>query len=341
MAVDVSGQAPGGQRTYLAQQLPLDTPYLIEFFVEYACNFRCKYCIHSVPVKDRGYISSKREMDLQSYKKCIDDIASFPKKLKVLRFAGMGEPLLHNDIVDMVKYASDKEVADKIEILTNGSLLTHDLSDRLIDAGLTRLYVSLQGLTGKRYEEVCGHKINFSKFVENIEYYFIGVHNNHSRQQLHIKIMDYALKDAKDKQKFYDTFNSICDTIGIEYASPIYPYVDYDQVLGDKKNTVTQFGLDVNDIQVCPQPFFRLHVIPNLKVVGCYSMLYPTFVGDCNKESLFDIWNGELLKKFRLSMLEHGLKCNNVCSQCEIIKLRLFKEDVLDYDIEKLKKVYK
>ena len=63
-------------------------------------------------------------MDFDLYKKCIDDMALFPNKVKVLRIVGIGEPLLHKNIVDMVEYAVSKDIANTVEILTNASLLT-------------------------------------------------------------------------------------------------------------------------------------------------------------------------------------------------------------------------
>lgn len=334
-AIKVEG-APGGERNKLIDILPLRTPFLVEFFVKYSCNFKCVYCIHSIDKDKRGYISNKVTMSLETYKKCIDDISKFPDKLKVIRFAGMGEPLLHKDIVEMVRYANDKQVTDKIEILTNASLLSHKMSDGLIKAGLGRLYISLQGMSSQRYSEVCGYKLDFNKLVENIKYYY----EHKGNLKVHIKIMDYALQSENDKELFYSTFGNICDSIGIEYASPIYPYVDYDKILDDKSDTVTQFGLKVDDIKVCPQPFFRLHIITDSACVACYGMKYPEIVGDVNKESIIDIWNGDKLKKFRNDMLNKGLCSNEVCKDCEIIRHRLFKEDILDNDIERLKRIY-
>jgi MoaA/NifB/PqqE/SkfB family radical SAM enzyme len=64
-----------------------------------------------VPKAQRGYISEQSYIDFELYKKCIDDLCKFPEKIKMLRFAGTGEPLLHKDIVKMVKYAAERQVA--------------------------------------------------------------------------------------------------------------------------------------------------------------------------------------------------------------------------------------
>ena len=92
-------------------------------------------------------------MDFSLFKKCIDDMKKFPNKIKVLRFVGIGEPLLHPRIADMVDYASG--LPEKIEMITNGSLLTLGMITDLLHCGLNRMVVSIQGTSSRRYKEVC------------------------------------------------------------------------------------------------------------------------------------------------------------------------------------------
>jgi len=54
---------------------------------------------------------------------------------------------LHKDIAKMVEYAVKMNVAEAVDIVTNGLLLEPDLSDKLIAAGLSKLRVSIQGVT--------------------------------------------------------------------------------------------------------------------------------------------------------------------------------------------------
>lgn len=333
---DISGQAPGGKRTKLAEVLPLDTPFVIQVFPVYACNFKCNYCIFSIDKKKRGFISDKIIMDFDLYKKCIDDIAEFPNKVKVLRFVGIGEPLLHKNIADMVSYAVSKDVANIVEVLTNASLLTPKLSDSLISAGLERLVVSTQGTTKEKYQNVSGINIDFEEYIENLRYFF----NNKGDTQMYIKIVDSALDDKEDEKKFYKIFGDICDTIAIEHIVPMHSEIDYKNVIKDKNMLFTQFGLPVSEVKICPQPFFTLQINPDGKVVPCYSWEYPRIMGDCNNQSVYEIWNGKTFQEFRHTML-NGIKdvCWE-CANCNMIKYRLFPEDVLDNDVERLKKFY-
>lgn len=332
----LKSEAPGGKRNNLAENLPLSTPYVVQFFPIYACNFTCKYCHHSIPQKERKFVTDWPVMEYSLFEKCIKDLTKFPEKVKTLRFVGMGEPLLHKDIVQMVQYAKEKEVAEKVEILTNGSLLTHEMSDGLIRAGLDRLVISLQGTNAKKYQDVCNVTIDFDVFVDQIRYFFEHKKNTH----LYLKIVDIALEDEEDKKRYFKIFGSICDSIGIENAVPIFPDVTYNDDLEMTEGVKTQFGLPVKHVKVCPQAFYTMQINPDGKVVGCYAVYYPRILDDCNNKSLLEIWNGEGYTLFRRQMLDGRKNVCEFCEQCKINDYRIFPEDDISDFAELLKKKY-
>ena len=335
-ANNLSGQAPGGARTPLADVLPLDTPFVVQIFPVYACNFKCSYCIFHLDKKERGFISDKVSLDLALFKKCVDDMTAFPQKIKVLRFVGIGEPLLHREIVEMVRYAAERGVANTIEIISNASLLTPELSDALVAAGLSRLVISIQGTSAEKYRSVCGADIDFGRFVENIRYFY----NHRKNAGVYIKIIDCALDGKVDEEKFFGVFGDICDSIAIEHAVPIHSGVNYDGILKPNTHQVTQFGLPVSEVKICPQPFFTMQINPDGKVVPCYSFEYPVIIGDCSQESVTAIWRGEKFNAFRRIMLDGLVCCPEVCRRCNIIKYRLFPEDILNHAAVRLKACY-
>jgi radical SAM protein with 4Fe4S-binding SPASM domain len=336
-AKDVNGQAPGGKRLALADALPLSTPLVMQMFPIYACNFSCRYCVFSTDKAKRGFISDKTAMDMDLYRKCIDDSASFPDKLKVLRFVGMGEPLLHKHIAEMVEYAVSRNIAERVEILTNASLLTPEMSRSLLDAGLSRLLISLQGTSSAKYKLVSNVDIDYERFLQNISYFY----EHRGNAGLHIKIIDYALDGPEDEKRFYDLFGNICDTIGVERAGPIFPGVEYEPILEGKDRSLTQFGLPVSEVHVCPQPFFTLQINPDGNVVPCYSIAYPIIVGNCATQSIPEIWNGKKSQDFRLAMLDGAKSACGTCAECNIIKHRLFPEDNLNKEADRLKPFYR
>lgn len=332
----INGQAPGGIRKKLAEIIPLSTPLVVQIFPIYGCNFKCNYCIFSIDSSRRGMISDQNCLDLNLFKKSVDDMRFFPEKIKVLRFVGIGEPLLHKKIVDMISYAEKAQVADTIELVTNGSLLTTEIADRLIAANLTRLVVSLQGTSSKQYLKTSSAKIDFDQFTAYLSYFYKNKKNTH----VYFKIIDSALEGAEDQERYYKIFGDICDSIAIEHAVPIHHGVEYQNIFKDKMKNTTQFGLPLAEVKVCPQPFFTMQINPDGKVVPCYSFEYPLIIGNCRTQSVVDIWKGQVLKAFQRQMLinEKNRLSFPVCKDCEIIKYRFFPEDDLGSDIELVKK---
>jgi len=332
----LSSEAPGGARTNLAEKLPISTPFVVQFFPIYACNFKCKYCHMSIPMAERKFVTDDPVMKWELFEKCIKELGEFPEKVKTLRFVGMGEPLLHKDILRMVKLAKQADVANRIELITNGSLLTHEMSNGLIDAGLDRLVISLQGTSADKYKNVSEIDLDFDEFVSNIRY----LYEHKTNLEMYLKIVDIALDDEEDKQRYFDIFGDICDTIGIENTVPIFPDVEYNNDLYEAKGLKTQFGLPMKHVSVCPQAFYTMQINPDGKIVGCYAVYYPRILDDCNEKSLVDIWNGEGYNTFRRQMLDGRKNVCEFCEKCTINDFRIFPEDDISDYAEELKQKY-
>lgn len=327
----IDGQATNGKRRILANELPLRTPYSITFFPIYACNFECNYCLHSLDMKKRGEISDRVTMDFELFKKCIDDMTYFPEKIKAIHFAGIGEPLLHKDIDKMVSYVVQKEVAETVDIVTNGMLLDAQLSQNLINAGLTKLRVSIQGVNASKYMQITSKHINFEEIVNNLTYFY--KHKENTR--LYIKIIDSAL-DEGDEKMFFEIFGDICDDIAIEHLCPFVADINYKSLIDNKEFTLTANGNQIMDSEICPQPFYSLQIYPDGKCIPCCTLEKPIIVGDCNKSTMIDIWNSSAFNKFRKMHLSKQKSNNKVCAQCQQYKYAMFPEEVLDQKAESL-----
>jgi radical SAM protein with 4Fe4S-binding SPASM domain len=320
-AIDITKQAPNGERQRLEDILPLNTPLVIQIFPVYSCNLKCNYCIFQKPKEERPFISDVISMNPENYYKYIRDMMKFPQKLKVLRFVGIGEPLLHKNLPDMISYAKHKKVANKIEIITNGIKLRPALSDALIESGFDKIEISVQGIDSLDYKNNAGNSLYFDGFLYNIGYLY---RYKKKHQKIYIKIVDSALKN---KDKFLNLFGDLCDYIGIESTVPIHEGVDLPE--RDK----TQFGQSIVKSDVCSQPFYHMQINPDGKVTPCYSFDYPVILGNANKQSIVDIWNGKPFNDFRLNHVK-----NETCKKCQMSKYRMFEEDKIS--MEKVKEIY-
>jgi MoaA/NifB/PqqE/SkfB family radical SAM enzyme len=109
------------------------------------CNLECRTCMRNVWEEPLG------EMASATFVRIVEGIRSFSSPPTVF-FGGLGEPLAHPDIVEMVSQV--KALGSSVELITNGTLLTKPLSKQLIDAGLDALWVSLDGATPESYADV-------------------------------------------------------------------------------------------------------------------------------------------------------------------------------------------
>ncbi|MCF8106544.1 MAG: radical SAM protein [Desulfohalobiaceae bacterium] len=103
-----------------------------------ACNLNCKTCMRHSWDEPIG------SMDMPIFRRLIHGLRSAPA-LHTVSFWGMGEPLMHPNIAEMVSAACG--LGAETELITNGMLLDQDKAEALIEAGLNRLVVSVDGAT--------------------------------------------------------------------------------------------------------------------------------------------------------------------------------------------------
>ncbi|OGI00317.1 MAG: radical SAM protein [Candidatus Melainabacteria bacterium GWF2_37_15] len=320
----------GLERTKLAEVVPLSTPYSVLIFPTTFCNFKCIYCAHSLGTEEmkKRYNFSKENMDMETYQKIIEQLKQFPEKIKMLSLTGQGEPFFNKNIGQMIRIAKESNVAERIEIISNASLLTKELADEIIDAGLDTLRISLQGLSSQKYKEICGTDINFDEFMNNIKY----LYSKKQSTNLFVKILDAAL-DKGDDEKFYKLFSDYSDRMYIEKMLPVYDGVKATDKMDIKYD---RYGREIEKRNVCPLAFFMLGIFPDGDVEPCDTIYKPVVIGNVNHESLFEMWNGKILSDFWKMQLTEGYKHNPKCAVCCAPNDVAHPEDVLDHDSQKI-----
>jgi MoaA/NifB/PqqE/SkfB family radical SAM enzyme len=236
----------------------------------------------------------------------------------------------------MVRYASESRVAEKIELITNALLLTRTMSEALIDAGLTQIRMSIYGLSTEKYREMCGADVDFDAIVANVR----GFHDANLRRgrptRVYVKTMDCALNGREDEERFKALFGEACDIYAVESVVPNVQGVDYSTWLKGGTPRYNALGVNLPEIRVCPQPYHLITICPDGRVVPCSneSMMG---IGDCGRQTLADIWRGDLLRQCQVKMLDGSKAFGGVCATCAIVQCRPFPEDILDNDVEALR----
>ena len=319
-----------GKRHSLAEMIPLSTPLSVQLFPIYACNFKCKYCFQAIPYDNRGEVCNNTTMSLETFKKFVEDAKKFGDKIKAIHFAGYGEPLLHPDIDKMIKILVDSDVAEVVDIITNASLLNKTLSRKLLEAGLGKLRISLQGLDSKAYKEVSDVEIDFSKFKQNIKDFKEMRDRYNYKTEIYIKILDAALGDYTERE-FYETFSPMCDYIAVEHLSPLVSDLKYEDMFSSKKEFNDSVRGDKRaELKVCPWPFYMFLINPDGDVSPCCNHYKPIVLGNINKDSIVDVWNSAILKTFQKQQLLNNRNVYEACRTCNDIKYCFFPEDYID-----------
>lgn len=328
--------AYGLDRVLLSKVVPLKMPFTLFLSVSTACNFTCKYCVHSLPkatLTKKNFIPQNMSWD--TFLKAAHQTKDFPERLKALFLYGVGEPLCNKLLPDMIRYAKKIEAADQVAFITNGALLNKDISNKIIDSGIDTIRISLQGLSSEKYRDVCGTDVDVDHLIENIEY----LYSIKNECEIYVKIADIAL-DHGDEEKFYGLFKNISDRMYVEKIVPVFHEIDYDKMLHGPIDT-DLWGNTHDSRIVCPICFYTLNVLPNGVVYPCCMEEDPAGLGDIHHETLAEIWNGKAHRKFLTMQLEKKRMQNPVCKNCSAPDTFAKPEDELDSDApEVLSRLY-
>ena len=135
------------------------------------CNFRCTYCMPKSVFNHNYQFLTKN--DLLSFSEVYLLSSAFVKLgTEKIRLTG-GEPLLRKNIDILIKEIADLRTMRnnpvEIALTTNGVLLM-DKAEKLLDAGLKRITVSLDSLDQSIFESLSDTNFSVKKILRGIEH---------------------------------------------------------------------------------------------------------------------------------------------------------------------------
>lgn len=319
------GQRFYKERTKLETVIPLNTPFILFVDPSSLCNFNCVFCPCNALHKNL-WSEEKRKtvgiMKFELYKKIIDQSSLFPDRIKVLRLYGHGEPLLNPKFPEMVAYGKASGCFGTIDTTTNGYLLRPEYNRQIIDAGIDRINISIEALNASGYKDVCGVKLDYDKFLENLK----DLYKNRKNCHIFIKTaIDSSKIDEKQfREDFYKIYGDICDEISIEHIVPCWP--GYDDIKNDGNGMYS--NKRVNKI-VCSFPFYILVINSDGTATRCCADWNKQLVfGNINDNTLPDLWNK--MRPFQIMQLK-GLRCSmDICKICEEVNTTVI-DDIDSY----------
>jgi glycosidase/MoaA/NifB/PqqE/SkfB family radical SAM enzyme len=143
--------------------VPAARPTRLDFALTERCNLRCRHCITTAPERTRS--GTARTLSPRLLDRIRDDLAF----ASYVGFVHGGEPLAAPILFDVLAALRDARAGERsytVHLLTNGVLLGERMIERLVEAGVTSISVSLDGATaatndaireGGRFEQVVEH----------------------------------------------------------------------------------------------------------------------------------------------------------------------------------------
>lgn len=303
------------KRTPLEEVVPLETPFIVNIDPCGACNFKCSFC----PCNNSDFKTAERHktMSLDHFKKITDDLKGFKQQIRAVDLYAFGEPLLNKNIIEMIKYLKASGTAQKIRMVTNGSLLTPELNNKLIESGLDILKISVEGINSEDYKNLCIADVNMDEFLANIKDLYDKKSKLEGEQNplIQIKAVNSMLKTEEEKKLYFDMFNNCSDSCIIENVKDIWS--EFEVAGSAKESDKWDYERLTGSGNICSMPLYQMTIHSNGIVSACcVDWKFATEYGNAFSENVVDIWHSKRLRDFQIKLIEEGRQAFEFCKSC-------------------------
>lgn len=291
-------------RKPLHELLPLAKPLRVMIDPCDTCNFRCNFCFQSQYDFGKG-----SQMSIETFDRIMDQLGEFDGPINIIHLYGLGEPMINKNLPYFIRTIKDRNIAKEVAITSNGSLLSRDYSDKLIEAGLDRLSISLNGLSDDDFKRIVGVKVDFDKLYEEILYFY----EHRNQCHLHVKINGECFSEEQ-RNYFVEQFKDCTDSINIDHVVNNWAGLE---IINSSNN---MYGLNKkNKSNICIDMLYELLIHPNGTVSPCcvdYKYQKQN-LGSIFDSTIKDIWNSKFLHIMQMENLQGCIRSYEICKECQ------------------------
>jgi hypothetical protein len=277
----------------------VEYPKLVFLDLSSACNATCSMCPTQLnPLR-------KKQISPILFEKIASQVAELPG-LDWFFIGVHGEPTLDKRLSDKVKYCRDKGLASKVYITTNGSLLDQRRSLDLLTAEPGVVIFSIESMHPEVFEKI-RRGLSYPAVMNNLRTF--------------LETRDRLAAKTRVGIRFIESAGN--STVKEDYMTYWRPYIDI-----ERKGDFFQFDRIHNWGYGDPNVFHGSSACAHIDALTVMSDGVAVFccidhegvhvIGDANKESVLDIYNGKKARQMRelqISGQRHKLK---MCSTCDL-----------------------
>ena len=278
-----------------------------------SCNLRCPEC----PSGLRSFTRPTGMLQESVFERVMDQLAHV---LTNLTFYFQGEPYLNPKFLDMVRYASHRNVFTSTS--TNAHYLTEESARKTIESGLDRLIISIDGVSQETYEQyrVGGQLSKVLEGTRNI----IALKKELKSRSPHVVFQFLVVKPNEgDISRLYQLASEMgVNEVKLKTAQ-IYDYRTGSGLIPDNpKYSRYQRGADgffriKNPLaDQCWKMWSSCVITWDGKVVPCcFDKDASHVMGDVNNQPFEEVWFGKEYQSFRKSILSSRSEIG-ICKNC-------------------------
>jgi radical SAM protein with 4Fe4S-binding SPASM domain len=267
-------------------------PDIVQIESTNLCNAKCVFCPRDEMHRRQGV------MDLALFKKIVDECAELG--ITHVRVHNYGEPFLDKQLVEKVRYAKDKGIAE-VGMISNGSLITEEIARGMIEAGLDAINISVDA-SGKEVFESTRLNLDYDTVIGNIRT-LARLRNESGRTHPKLILSFVRQNNSADEQRFIEEWRQIADKIHI--------------------TDLHNWAGTLNTKSDVRYPCYRLWQTFTVLWDGRVSLCCADFdgrnvLGDLRTSTIKDIWNAPAYRSVRRQHLESGGP--EICRSCDLPK---------------------
>jgi radical SAM protein with 4Fe4S-binding SPASM domain len=292
---------------------PLGMPISLSIEPTTACNLGCPEC----PSGLKQFSRDTGNLKAENFNRWLNQLAP---TLSYLNFYFQGEPFIHNEILQFISKASAEGIYTSTS--TNAHFITEKRAKEIVESGLDRILISIDGTTQEVYEQYRVHG-TLQKVLDGTKHLVEARKNLKSKtphiifQFLVVRPNEHQIEEAKqlaNEFKVDEIRFKTAQVYNYEDGNPLIPTIEkYSRY---KRHANGKFTVKSSLDNHCWRMWSGAVVTWDGKVVPCCFDKDATHeMGNLSKEDFKSIWKGKTYSAFRKQLLK-GRKEIDICKNC-------------------------